>query len=529
MRPVTRRTFLRSSALAAGVVAAHPWRLGAEAADPVRTQLSVDTLAHFVDPLFVPPPAVQAGVKSAPQARTPYYRLPMKAIDWKVHRDVPPTRMWSFGDTFPGPTINATRGQGFWVDWVNALPARHFLPIDHSIHGAEVGVPEVRAVVHVHGARVKPEYDGYPEHWTTPGQTASYYYPNTQEAATLWYHDHTMGINRLNLYAGLMAHYLIHDEADQALGLPSREHDLPLLLCDRILDTHGQLIYPVSGDPQKPWVPEVYGDALLVNGRLFPYVDVEPTAYRLRLVNGCNGRNLQLAMTEQVPLHVVGGDQGLLGRPIPAATVDLLSAERTEVVVDFSAYAGRRVHLLNDARAIVEWRVGTGKAAPYTLPTVLRPVKRLQASEAVATHEHRIGQMSDAIGNPQRMLLDNRRWHDAVTESARLGSIEIWSLVNGTDDDHPIHLHQVRFQILERQSIQDFTYMNPTEVRYAGPPVPPAPREAGWKDTARIAAGMATRLIVQFEGFAGRYMWHCHLAEHGENEMMRPMDILAAP
>jgi spore coat protein A len=515
---LTRRDFLRRcSAATAGLgVGAGRGRLtrGAPPSDPQAPELGVDQLARFVDPLFVPPRAAPVGVRANPLAGTPVYRVPMRAVQWRIHRDLPPTRFWSFGDTFPGPTIEAHRGRGFWVDWVNELPPRHFLPIDHSLHGAERGTPESRAVVHVHGARVRPEYDGYPEHWTTPGQTASYYYPNDQDAATLWYHDHTMGINRLNIYAGLMGAYLIRDEADDVLGLPSGAHDLPLLLCDRILDTQGQLVYPVSSDPDAPWVPEVFGDAVLVNGRLFPFADVQPAPYRLRFINACNGRFLHLSMAGGMPFQQVAGDQGLLDRPVQVARIDLLSAERADVVLDFSRHAGQRLVLTDGARPLLEWRVSSGTPAPAVLPATLRPVRRLLPSEAAATRTHTLAEMADKYKRPMRMLINNRRWHDEVTETARLGSLEVWNLINLTDDVHPIHLHLVRFQILDRRAIDVFAYQHTGELRYVSPAVPPDPGEAGWKDTVQAGAGMVTRIIIHFEGY---------------NEMMRPLEILPRP
>jgi spore coat protein A len=489
----------------------------------------VATLTPFVDPLVIPPVARPVGTRPGPQGPIPYYRLPLRVVESRVHRDVPPTRFWSFGESAPGPTIEAETGQPVWIDWVNQLPAKHFLPIDHTVHGAEAGLSESRAVVHVHGARVRPDHDGHPEHWTTPGQTASFLYPNDQDAATLWYHDHTMGINRLNVYAGLFGAYVIRDPADRALGLPAGVHDLPLLFADRTFDVAGQLIYPDSGNPAAPWVPEVFGDALLVNGRLFPYATVEPRAYRLRIVNACNARYLHLTVAEGAPVYQIGGDQGLLDRPVRATRLDLLPAERAEVVVDFSPFAGRRLHLLQDARAIIEWRVGPGPTTPFVPPAALRPVRRLLASAAESTRTHTLAEDADMYKRPMRMLLNNTRWHAPVTETPHLGSTEIWNLVNTTDDAHPIHLHLVRFQILDRRPFDVFEHLNGRGLHYAGPPVAPEPGEAGWKDTVRAEPGMVTRIIIHFEGYAGRYMWHCHLLEHGDNEMMRPMEILPAP
>jgi spore coat protein A len=208
----TRREFLdaTASAAAAGLtvrgglhaagrdstsVAAHTQHAKGILAAAAPGALDLATLTRFVDPLPIPP-VVRPGAGAT-------QRLAMRAIECCIHRDLPPTRMWSFGSTFPGPTIEARRGQAFSIEWANELPATHFLPIDRNIHGAGAGVPDVRAVVHVHGARMAPDSDGMPEQWFVPGPSARAHYPNEQEA-TLWYHDHTMGINRLNVFAGLL-------------------------------------------------------------------------------------------------------------------------------------------------------------------------------------------------------------------------------------------------------------------------------------------------------------------------------------
>src|SRR5665213_2045790 len=173
----------------------------------VTPPLHPDALARFVDPLPILPTLAPAGTRPDPQdptKRLPYYRVAMTEIEAREHRDLPPTRFWGYGGRFPGPTFEARSGRGILVEWVNGLPARHILPIDHTLCGAGVDRPDVRAVVHVHGARVPAESDGYPESWTTPGQSLVYHYPNHQDATTLWYHDHAMGIERLNQYAGLL-------------------------------------------------------------------------------------------------------------------------------------------------------------------------------------------------------------------------------------------------------------------------------------------------------------------------------------
>jgi spore coat protein A len=452
----------------------------------------------------------------------------MRAIESRVHRDLPPTLFWSFGTTFPGPTFEARRGQGLWIDWVNQLPKKHFLPIDHTIHGAEAGVPEGRAVVHVHGARVPPESDGYPERWVETGTSASYYYPNDQDAATLWYHDHTMGINRLNVYAGLMGVYVVRDAVEDALNLPRDQYDIPLLICDRLLRSDGQLDYPTSGNPESPWVEDATGDAILINGRLFPFLDVEPRKYRFRLINGSNGRFLRLSIVDGPAMHQIATDQGLMASPVEVERVRLAPAERCDVVIDFAGARNRQIVIENDGQPIVQLRVsGAAVSDRSAVPHTLRNIEPLKDTVATRTRIHTLSQEDDLLARPMRMLLNRTRWHMPVTEQVELDTTEIWNLVNLTDDSHPIHLHLVRFQILDRRNFDSFNYQSQGRIVFTGPPLPPDPSEAGWKDTVRADPRMITRIIIRFEGYAGRYMWHCHLLEHGDNEMMRPLDIVA--
>ena len=221
----------------------------------------------------------------------------MRQFAAKAHRDLPATTMWGYDNSSPGPTLETRSGEGLLVEWVNNLPPAHLLPIDHNLHGAEADKPDVRAVVHVHGAKTPPESDGYPEAWYVPGKSAIYYYPNQQDAAALWYHDHTMGINRLNIYAGLFGLFTIRDQAEEALNLPGGRYEIPLIIYDRSFRRDGRLDYPTSGIADAPWVPEAFGEAMMVNGRIFPYLDVEPRKYRFRLLNAANGRFFHLSLS----------------------------------------------------------------------------------------------------------------------------------------------------------------------------------------------------------------------------------------
>jgi spore coat protein A len=501
---ISRRTFLAGAtalALKADAPALHP-----------------ETLERFVDPLPVPSVAKPAGSK---------YRMEMREFRAKLHRDLPATRLWGFNGSSPGPTVEARSGQPFSVEWVNALPTQHFLPIDHNLHGAERDQPEVRSIVHVHGAKVPPEADGYPENWYAPGKSQTYRYPNNQETATLWYHDHAMGINRLNIYAGLFGLWLIRDEFEEKLNLPRGAYEIPLMVCDRSFRQDGSLDYPVSGVPDAPWVPEAFGEAMMVNGKLFPYLDVEPACYRFRILNASNGRFFHFGLTGGLKFHHIGSDQGLLPAPVGGETFVLAPGERADVVVDFSAAAGAKILLTSDAFQIMQFRIGR-KASnpPPPLPAALRPVKRIAESAAVRTRRLPLLEYKSANGDSMKMLLNGLPWHAPVTENPTLDSVEIWELINTTEDSHPIHLHLVRFQILDRRPFDELLYYRTRQMRFTGPAEVPEPHERGWKDTVRAHSKMVTRIVVRFEGYPGRYVWHCHVLEHEDNDMMRPYDVL---
>ncbi len=494
--------------------------------------LNASSLAKFVDPLPIPETARSVGLRVAPDRsalKVPCFRVPMREVQYKLHRDLPPARLWCYGAASPGPTIETRSGHGLFIEWPNQLPDKHFLPIDHSLHGAEKGTPEVRGVVHVHGAKAPPESDGYPEDWYVPGKSRTYFYPNQQEPAALWYHDHSMGINRLNIYAGMFGLFLIRDDFEDALNLPKGPFELPLVICDRLLRQDGQLDYPVSGDPAKPWVPEVFGDVMMVNGKAFPFCNVEARKYRFRVLNASNGRFFHLSLSNGQPMHQIGSDQGLLEAPVPLERSLLAPAERADLIVDFSSQEGQEIVLRNDSFLVMQFRVGPRKSSDNSsLPATLRPVKRTQEKAAIKTRQLALLENKTMAGESMSMLLNNTPWHMPVTENPALDSVEIWSFINTTDDSHPIHLHMVRFQILDRRRFEPFFYTTTGEIRYTGPVVPPDPEEAGWKDTVRADPRMITRIIVRFEGYVGRYVWHCHVLEHEDNEMMRPYDVIAA-
>jgi spore coat protein A len=485
------------------------------------------TLTPFVDALPVPVAAREQGGR---------LRIGMRESSAKAHRDLPATRVWSYvdlheaGGATPGlaPLIEARAGRALRVDWVNQLPAKHFLPVDFSLHGCGHDIPEVRACVHLHGGRTPSASDGYPEDWYAPGQTRTCRYPLQQDAAMLWYHDHAMGLNRLNIYAGLFGAAVVRDAAEDALGLPGGRYEVPLLLYDRIFTAEGQLFYPVSGDPEHPWVPEFDGDAVLVNGKIAPYLEVEPRVYRLRVVNAANSRFFNLGLDGRRAFQQIGGDQGLLAAAVELKLLTLAPAERADLLVDFSGMAGQKAHLLNGIVPVMEFRVGAG-AAPvgYSMPKMLRAVPRTAETAATRTRTITLDEAVDHIGNSMQMYLNKTRWHEPVTEMPQLGATEIWEFVNLTEDTHPMHLHLVRFQVLDRRAFDVFSYRNKKGLRFLAEATAPPANELGWKDTVQCPPGFITRIVVRFDGYPGKYLYHCHILEHEANDMMRPFEVVS--
>src|SRR5215472_3704508 len=528
----TRRVFLQQMSWLAASAAAY---VGSPPGQ-VTQLLDTRALPRFVDALPIPEVAKPIGRRASPSdpaVQVPLYRIVMRQFQAKVHRDVPPTTFWGYNGSCPGPTIEARRGRPAWVEWANELPSQHFLPIDHTLHGAEIDKPEVRTVVHLHGGQVGPESDGYPEDWFVKGKSATYYYPNQQEAASLFYHDHAMGISRLNAVAGLMGLYLIRDEFEDTLNLPNGAHEIPLVIFDRSFRPDGQLYYPVSGRAGAPWVSEYYGSAILVNGKIFPYHAVEPRMYRLRLLNASNGSFYRFSFSSEasvtaasIEFHQIGSEQGFLPAPAAANLLILGPGERADLILDFSGYAGRQLFLRTDVAMVMQFRISSSKTAgSFTLPANLRPVPRIPETAAVLTRELTLADYQNRLGRSSVMLLNGAHWTMPVTEKPVENSTEIWSFINLTDDSHPIHLHMVRFQLLDRRPFDLSVYQLTGKVVFTGPVTTVDANELGWKDTVRVDPMTVTRIIVKFEGYCGRYVWHCHMLEHEDNEMMRPFIV----
>jgi spore coat protein A len=519
---LNRRDLLRQAALSA-LVSVSRTGLGSgihQLAPPSASARAINALQlePFVDPLAV--------LERLP-LQDGRCRITMREIHVKMHRDLLPTRLWSYGPDAIGPLLEARAHEELVVEWRNQLPPKHFLPVDYSLHGSGRELPDSRTVVHLHGGRTPAVDDGYPEHWYPPGQSHVCHYPNRQDAAMLWYHDHAMGTSRLNLYAGLMGVYLLRDAHEEQLNLPSGNFEVPLVLYDRIFDHQGQLFYPVSPDPAHPWMDEVVGDAMVVNGRVQPFFEVEPRRYRLRVLNAANARFFRLGLSNGASFHQIGADQGLLPAPVQLATLLLAPGERADLIVDFAPMRGERIQLTNGAFQMMQFRVASATAPDSSrVPHILLPGPSLLLNAAARTREMTLNEFKDRAGNPVVMLLNRTPWHMPVTETAKLGSTEIWSFVNLTDDTHPIHLHHVRFQVMDRRSFdRDVYLLQNANLRFAGAAIAPNPNEAGWKDVVQCPPNMVTRIHISFDGYPGRYLWHCHVQEHEANDMMRPYVI----
>jgi spore coat protein A, manganese oxidase len=557
---LTRRTLLQQ-----GMAALHLATTKSTAGQPVSVGHS---LAKYVDPLPVPT-TIQAFDRSPSDP----IAIEMRACRQKVHRDLPVTTVWGYNGMWPGPTIEAHRDRPVSVRWANNLPPRHLLPIDTTIHGAEKNLPAVRTVAHLHGAVVAPEHDGYPEAWfTSTGQGGGTFqspiaqYPNEQPAATLWYHDHSLGLTRLNMYAGLAGFYLIRDDAEDALNLPKGQYEIPLMLQDRQFQADGSLLYPKAVHGTHPiWIQEFFGDVICVNGKATPFLDIEPRRYRFRVLNASNSRfyHLRLGRADEngkvlnkdadVPLfYQIGSDGGLLPQPVRLRYLLVAPGERMDVVIDFTEFRGRAFTLLNDAPApytmggeivpadVMLFKVTKPLAGNDTsvLPDSLVPFEPLDPANATRERVLSISELERPSDNYVVIgLLGKARWHEPITENPKAGTSEIWTFANTTGDVHPIHLHLVQFQVLNRQTFDVPTYLQSDQLITTGRPIAPETNERpARKDTVKTYPGYVTRVIARFDlptsvkvspGAEYRYVWHCHILEHEDNEMMRPYNVIA--
>jgi spore coat protein A len=542
-------------------------------------------LKKWVDPLPVPPVLDgRGGGKSFTIAAR-------ESTSWKFHPELPATKTWGYWSDNPraglpylGPTIETTRRPNdsvetsVTIEWRNEL-GNAFLPNDPTLMGAVMPGEPVPMVTHLHGGENHPQFDGTPLQWfTNGGETGPHYITNTftyyneQRASMIWYHDHALGNTRTNVYAGLAGIYFIRDdqdtgEADNPLGLPAGPDALPLVLQDKIFNANGSFFYPTQGvTPYHPeWVPEFFGDVAVVNAKISPFVDVEPRRYRLRIVNGSQSRfyNLQFADENSgrpLPFTQIGAEGGLLRTPVPLTALLIAPGERSDIVIDFAGHRNRSFIVTNNARApyprggratlsqLLKIRVNRAlQGTDTTTPAAnlqLPPLPALPAP-SVTRVQHLSETLDPITGAPIHLNVEDAPYLDEqthlpdVTTRPTAGAVEDWLLVNTTADTHPIHLHLVTFEVIDRRPFDVAAY-DPTRqaITYTGPAVPAAPNENGRKDTVQAHPGQVTRIRARFElpdegtivlppGVTNpQYVWHCHILEHEENDMMRAFEVV---
>ncbi|MEU6645376.1 multicopper oxidase domain-containing protein [Saccharomonospora sp. NPDC046836] len=515
---LSRRGFL--SLVGAGAVAVGLAGCGdagaGQTADLLRS--SIPLPPRFRVPL--PIPAVKKPTRSDGQAD--YYDIVQRQAVLEI---VPGYRTPIFGydGTFPGPTIRSRSGRTAVVTHRNELP--------------------VPTVVHLHGGHTPPEHDGYPvdlvypvggqagghgqhgQHAAMTGDTRQgsreYVYPLAQPAATLWYHDHRMDFTAPQVWRGLAGFHLIDDEVSDGLPLPHGERDIPLMICDRAFNEDGSLLYPAL-DPslqttpgvQDDYMEGVMGDVILVNGAPWPTLEVDAARYRFRILNASNARRYGLVL-DAAPdgggFVQIGSDAGLLAAPVTQDRLDAAPGERFEVVVDFARYpVGTEVVLRNQLGAgstaeVMRFVVARKASDDSTVPRTLAEIEPLPHTTA---RVHREWRFSRGIVNGHRGWTINGRAFDPGRMDARpkLGEVEIWRLF--TDLHHPVHIHLSPFQVIGRSG--------------GGP----GRLDAGWKDTVDVRPAEFVDVAVRFDGYAGKYLLHCHNLEHEDMAMMAAFEAV---
>jgi FtsP/CotA-like multicopper oxidase with cupredoxin domain len=537
-------------------------------------------------------------------------------------------------ESTPGPTFEATRNIPSQVEWVNDLvdssgkPLPELFPVDPTImwanpnninmteaqiqageglappfppgyNGSSYTLPNgqianpdqwnaqspVAVVTHLHGGEDPSADDGGPDAWYTPNgihgptyntavpttpNAAVYQYPNSQEPTTLWYHDHTLGVTRLHVYAGLSGLYIINDPSDPVdAELPSAQFDIPLVIQDRSFYTNGQLFYPTEGDnPQiSPYVVDSFlGNTIMVDGKVWPNMNVKQGEYYFRILDGSNDRFYNFSFSNGMSFTQIGSDGGYLKAPVQLTSLLIGPAERAGILVDFSNLTlGTKIILQNSALTgnitleketvgqVMQFTVTGGEGfAPKPLPSVLNPTLAGAWPTLPNPTKTLIFTLTGTSGtnDSMPMYLDGQTW-TAPPVKVVVGTTEDWVFVNPTDVEHQMHVHLIQFQIVQRQAFNVTAYMaewtalngkppldHPTinvpslDPYLIGPPIPPAPNEQGWKDTVQVYPGEVTTIRIRFAQQDGTpfpfdatvgpgYVFHCHLLEHEDDDMMR--------
>jgi len=593
--------------------------------------LKGESIPKYVNQLPIPPVYSPAVTKDSKTGKTIYsYNIEATSITQQILPiGFPKTKVWGYGGmvrnpatgqsvyyvSSPGPTFEAQRGITTRVKWQNNIKENHMFPVDPTICWADpnnlmmtmtqnkdMPVPKegfteaqsnVPLVPHLHGGETQSSYDGHPRAWFTENGmkgpefiTSDYEYLNTQNPTTLWYHDHALGLTRTNVYSGLAGFYILRDmknplDNPNKTMLPQDKYEIPIVVQDRTFKKDGSLFFDSKGanpDIHPYWLPEFYGDTIMVNGKVWPNLDVERRQYRFRLLNGSNARFYNFTLSNKKSFVQIGTDGGYLKAPVKRSSILLAPGERADVLIDFStSVPDTKIRLLNDAKSpypdgdkpmpsttgqIMQFTVvskGHYKQ-PNKLPAILNRIPKLipnAPKRTLALYE------IEGKDGPVQVLLNGQKFDDKVTELPRIGSTEDWEIVNITGDAHPIHVHLVQFQLIHRQNFnndkygKDWVKLNgvppiigtpkviATKAYLYGKPAGPSPWEAGWKDTIQVNPGEIVTIRIRFAPQDAKvqlakpgknlfpfnptvgpgYVWHCHILDHEDNEMMRPFKL----
>jgi spore coat protein A len=476
---ITRRKALQLAAIASGGAILLPIALqhithAATAGSPQPRPFTVG----------LPTPPVLKPVRS--DRNTDYYEIVMKRNQVEILPGLR-TEIWAYNGMAPGPIIKQRQGRQSVVRFIN-----------------NVGVS---TSTHLHGMASLPQFDGYAEDLSRPGFYKDYVYPNNR-AATFWYHDHAIDETAHHVYMGLAGMYIIQDDFELGLPLPKGRYDVPLIVEDKIFANNGALIFDDNDHT------ELMGDIILVNGAPWPRMEVANRKYRFRILNGSVSRSYKLALSTGEDLVVIGTDGGLLGAPVRTKDLRIGTGERYELVIDFSRYpVGTQVVLQNlglpnntdydGTSRIMRFDVVRAEPDDSSIPSTLRPFQPLRPPSPRPTRRWTFEKRNN------RWEINGNIWdRNRVDANPSLNNIEVWEIItNSRDWFHPVHVHLVHFQILERNG------------------QPPLPYERGWKDIVYIGEDDNIKLIAQFGPHQGKYMMHCHNTVHEDHAMMTQFQV----
>ena len=566
MSMVTRRRFLQYG-VGAGAALTLPWT-----ATPTLAAGTGRRLTKYLEPLPLP----GAGIVVATPSGANQYAFTQREIFRQLHPELPPTPIWAYDDgsglagqagSF-GMAVVAQSGTALDISFTNNLPDTYsdWLPVDTRETPSHDN--RVRLMTHLHGGFVAADSDGNP--WITPdgfvyGETQNVHYSNQlpqMPASLLWFHDHGLGTTRLNVLAGLAAAYILRDDYDTGdepnpIGIPGGPYEIPLVIQDRQFNADGTFLYPTSDIPGAVWIGEYFGDVMLVNGKVWPFLDVEPRLYRFRILNGCNARILNLDLGG-ARMWQIGAEGGMWDMPVPIRRIVLAPAERADVLVDFSSLAGETLPLKNlkppkpvvtpapPLTQVMELRVGihVSQPGPSTIPAQL-PGRAANLPGPAVTRYLTLNEIGTDTVN-WVLLLNDADFEDTPTETPQVGTVEDWVYVNLTGDTHPMHTHLVTCQVIGRTPFDAEAYQAAAGIGpnggvaggidpapfATGPTEPPDPTERGFKDTVKVNPGYFTTVRAKYELPDGvtapqTYVYHCHILEHEDNDMMRPFTVIA--